>query len=379
MGMADMTACKCTGCGQTKECLTAEYGRFPGNNSTYRITELNRKWLWDIRVTPALCDDCIGKAPSGIGWIGWLLVASILAAVAGIISWGTPFTLWGGVPLGFAMSALGWFVGVITIAVKSSLMMRFGYKRTGLILMIFAFLFAWTPIPSLVGLIILPKVRRALWVEKQLDKKAGQLVDDIQRENDRRLAEVVAKPEDQLTAEDKLVLQEKRRYDSIAEAATEQMLVKADRGSNGGAVISIVFTICLAVFGLIAYRTGYQMVWFGVRLSTGHFWALMGAFLVYDVFSIIRANRKIERRERTRREKERQKENLNGKGFPMESPAKSRPTGGFSRRGGSRTRRTADAGRHRAAGRFVRATAPECPFGRSRKDPRSRARQPRAS
>lgn len=290
---------ECAGCGQTKQCHTAEYSKLLDTESALRIAELNPGAPRDMRGTCALCDDCIGKTAPGIcNWIGWCLGASFLMDVLGICAWGVSLTFLGGMPLGFVMIFLGWIVGLIGAAGGLT---KLGAGKASLF---FAMFFAWTPIPALILLIRLPQIKRVSWVNQRLKEKAGQIIAGIQTKDAQLLAGIADKPADQLTAEEKKLLQEKRRHDARVEAAKEYRQEEADKGSYRGAVFGIVFTLFIAACGLWAYSSGRHMEWLGIDLSTGGFWALIGAFLVYDILAIVFARRKIQRREKARAEKE---------------------------------------------------------------------------
>ena len=69
---------------------------------------------------------------------------------------------------------------------------------------------------------------------------------------------------------------------------------KMSRNNYRGAIIGILFTIILAFIGLSQYSSGRgYMTFFGMELSPGGFAGLIGAFLVWDIISIVNAKKKM--------------------------------------------------------------------------------------
>jgi uncharacterized integral membrane protein len=83
-------------------------------------------------------------------------------------------------------------------------------------------------------------------------------------------------------------LEQDRRTNAVIEAHKES----ERRRRYSGAVIGIIFTIFLAIVGLVNYDDGGYMQWFGIKLSLGGFLALIGAFIVYDVIALVVASKK---------------------------------------------------------------------------------------
>jgi len=58
------------------------------------------------------------------------------------------------------------------------------------------------------------------------------------------------------------------------------------------AILSILITIVLAIIGFSGYSSGDSyMTFLGIRLSHGAFFALIGAFLIFDIIAIVNASK----------------------------------------------------------------------------------------
>ena len=87
---------------------------------------------------------------------------------------------------------------------------------------------------------------------------------------------------------------EKERQEQAEEATRQAAQEKINRGNYRGAILGVVFTIILAFIGISQYSSGRgYMTFFGIELSPGGFAALIGAFLVWDIVSIVNAKKKM--------------------------------------------------------------------------------------
>ncbi len=87
---------------------------------------------------------------------------------------------------------------------------------------------------------------------------------------------------------------EKERQEQAAEANRQAAQERINRGNYRGAIFGIVITVILAFVGFSTYSSGRgYMTFFGIELSPGGFAALIGAFLVWDIVSIVNAKKKM--------------------------------------------------------------------------------------
>ncbi len=87
---------------------------------------------------------------------------------------------------------------------------------------------------------------------------------------------------------------EKERQEQAAEATRQAAQEKVSRNNYRGAILGVVFTIILAFIGISQYSSGRgYMTFLGMELSPGGFAALIAAFLVFDVISIVSAKKKM--------------------------------------------------------------------------------------
>ena len=87
---------------------------------------------------------------------------------------------------------------------------------------------------------------------------------------------------------------EKERQEQAAEANRQAAQERINRGNYRGAILGIIFTIVLALIGLSQYSSGRgYMTFLGMELSPGGFAGLIGAFLVWDIISIVNAKKKM--------------------------------------------------------------------------------------
>ena len=124
---------------------------------------------------------------------------------------------------------------------------------------------------------------------------------------DRRMKEIKEKDEEMtrlagneaaLTEEEKKQVaeyqKEKERQEQAAEANRQAAQERINRGNYRGAIFGIVITVILAFVGISTYSSGRgYMTFLGIELSPGGFAALIGAFLVWDIVSIVNAKKKM--------------------------------------------------------------------------------------
>jgi hypothetical protein len=283
-------------CGQNKVCHIAEYGKPIGAKSAVCISELTQNTVWDKKVWCSLCDECIGTTPRGIfTWIWWLLGISFLLVVFG--NYNISVSTSPDMPVGFPLIFLGWILGIV--GGTGGLLKIWGLKGS----LALTFFLGWTPIPAIILLVNLKKINRTVWVNRRMREKADQVISHTESKFD-LLAGIANKDADKLTDEEKKLLEEKRKNDRRVQDEKEALQLKANQKSYNGAIFGIVITVIIALVGLSTYGADGYMTWLGIRLSLGGFFVLLGAFLVYDILTIIYARRKISQSEAPNRQNE---------------------------------------------------------------------------
>ena len=118
-----------------------------------------------------------------------------------------------------------------------------------------------------------------------------------EKEKDEEMALLAAKGEALTEQEKKMVEEhriEKENQEKMAEAARQEQTAQVNRSNYRGAILGIIFTILLAIVGISTYASGEgYMTFLGIELSPAGFAALIGAFLVYDIFAIVSAKKKM--------------------------------------------------------------------------------------
>ena len=152
----------------------------------------------------------------------------------------------------------------------------------------------------LIGLIVLLKkakdINRNYRAVSALKPAANSRLREI-KEKDEEMTRM-AENEAALTEEQKNEVaeyrKEKEAQEQMAESTRQAAEQKMSRNNYRGAIIGILFTIILAFIGLSQYSSGRgYMTFFGMELSPGGFAGLIGAFLVWDIISIVNAKKKM--------------------------------------------------------------------------------------
>ena len=87
---------------------------------------------------------------------------------------------------------------------------------------------------------------------------------------------------------------EKETQEKANEYAREEQQQRVNRSNYRSSIIGIVITVIIAIVGISTYSSGRgYMTFFGIKLSPGGFAALIGAFVVWDIVSIINAKKKM--------------------------------------------------------------------------------------
>ncbi len=275
---------KCAGCGQTKACQTAEYGKAHNGKAVALISNALRLGSWDKRVSISLCDDCIGERPRNVRafkpllWV--VLALSFLSVSYGLydmhIHISSP-----NMPIGFPIIIVGVILGWIGSAAGLSHLWKFNAAfLTG-------FLLGWTPIPAIIMLFSLKKADRDAWVGSRLEEKAN----DTFNEDQKRVSDLQKKDQNALSDEEKKLLKEEKIRRDVAEAAAASEKRSVNGKAAGRAALGIVVTIIIAIWGISTFSQGNYMTWLGIKLSPAGFALLIAAFLIYDIVTIVSATK----------------------------------------------------------------------------------------
>jgi hypothetical protein len=275
---------KCAGCGQTKACHTAEYGKAYNGKEVALISNALRQGSWESRVTISMCDDCIGEKPRNVRafkpWLWVLLAFSFLSVSYGIydiqIHFSSP-----DMPIGFPIIIVGVILGWIGSAAGLSHLWKFNAAfLTG-------FLLGWTPIPAFIMLFSLKKANKNAWVNNRLGEKANVTFNEGQK----MLSDLQKKDPDTISDEEKKLLKDEKVRRDVAEAAAASEKKSLNGKSAGRAALGIVFTIAIAIWGISTFSHGDYMTWLGIKLSPAGFALLIAAFLIYDIVTIVSATK----------------------------------------------------------------------------------------
>lgn len=290
--MAKHESSICMGCGQLKECYTYDYGKAEGSTSVVRITDMNRNLIWNNKLTCSMCDECIGQTgPRVYNWVWWVLGIAFVLVAFSIYNFITEVSS-PDMPAGVPLILLAWILSII--GVTSGFSKLWGHK-TGKYAgaLIFGLFFGLTQIPTIILLIAYKRVKRIAWVEKRMKETANQIYNDKEKASNQKFAEIAKKDLSSLTDQEKKMLADKKYNDIRVQAEKLGQQQKVSKGNYTRAIIGIVITCIIAIVGLSTYDSGGYMQWFGIELSSGAFIALIAAFIVYDIFAIVSARRKV--------------------------------------------------------------------------------------
>ncbi len=285
----------CSICGRESECTPAEFipvgedsAKLKPYTGTANIPIANAFTLY-------ACDDCgveRGKTPVKT-WIFAILghLLMILGIVVPIIQSGSRGS--GGE---MAMAVLGFgSTGWLMALIAGSLLFnktRFELPRglAGLVL---------SQMVPVLGLILLlanrERINRCARAMTALPAAADTHVREARAE-DEAMSRMAASGEP-MTPEEKQRVEtwktEKAREEERNESIRREAQEKVNKSNMTGAIIGIIFTVIIGLIGLNAYSSGRgYMTFFGIDLSAGGFAALIGAFIVYDVISLVSALKK---------------------------------------------------------------------------------------
>lgn len=284
----------CSICGKEKPCTPVTFLPVNGQD-TVRVKPYTgvRSITYPGEFCLCTCEKCgkkNGQKPRGllltllIGYI--VMIAGI--ALSAVMKTGSSIN--GG---GMFLIMAGWFASMIAMCILI-FKARFEMSGGGLF---FGLFFSFFPFTNLLVLLFAGKkiVRGARAMT------ALKLEAEKQRREEREKSEALAQrlqSDEPLTEEEQQALEEQKRKQEAAEQQAEY--AKAEQAENvrksnlSGAVIGIVITIVLGIYGASVYSSGrgYMTLFGSIELSPGGFAAVIGAFLIWDIASIVSATKK---------------------------------------------------------------------------------------
>lgn len=242
------------------------------------------------------CEDCgreqgtVSKTPWMLVLIGYVLLfgSIILVSLPKNATGLEPSSAWPVIPM-----MIGW---ALTVFAPMALIFKLRNECTGGAMMGLIFL-QFIPVAGLIGLLFNAKrINRNYRAVSALKPVADRFM-GLKKEKDEEMARL-AENEAVLTEEQKKQVaeyrQEKEKQEKEAEYNREIQQEKVNRSNYRGAIIGIIFTVVLAFVGISTYSSGRgYMTFLGMELSPGGFAGLIGAFLVWDVISIVSAKKKM--------------------------------------------------------------------------------------
>ena len=236
------------------------------------------------------CEDC-GRDRGTIQKKAWIMtIIGYALCIGGIIilASGSSSSAVGAFPM-----LLGWMIAVIASIV---LILKLRYECSNGVI---GGLVAAQFFPG-IGLIALllnaGKINRCARAVTALKETAGEYLQQ-KKDKDEEMALLAARG-DQLTAEQKQMVEEhqkeKEYQEKMVEDARQTAQKQANRSNYTSAIIGIIFTIILAIYGISTYSSGRgYMTFLGIKLSPGGFAALICAFLAYDIYALVSAKKKM--------------------------------------------------------------------------------------
>ena len=284
---------RCDICGKETECGCYQFGKSDFTPEPM-VSANTDTALSARRIDLGVCDDCgAEKGKPSKAWAtliisGVLEWASLAVAINEIENSGRGLSTLGGLML--ALFVLSFFVVWIT----GSLLVEKGEyskgKKTGLyVLQIF-------PIGWLVLLLCKKRIDRNCRAISALRPLAKQHFLDEDEEY-KRVDELIEKGEvtDEATLKEH---QEHKREQERAQAEAEerkaQVAENERKGSIRGSLIGMAITVFLLLQGCSVYgnHSGYMLLFNSIKLSETEFALVIGAFVVFDVVSLIVALRR---------------------------------------------------------------------------------------
>lgn len=281
----------CSLCGKEKECTTVCFIPVAGKDTvTVKPYTGVRDTTFPGEFYMHACADCgmeKGKSAKG-AWItvlvGYLMMFAGIALCASV----APSSGING--LGIFIVMVGWIMSLsagCVLVFKA----RFEMSPGGMFLPIFALFF---PFLGLLALAVMAKkinrcarAASALKAEAEAERKE-------EREKDEALAQrmesgIPLTEEEQRAVEERK--QEKEAAERQAEYARAEQADKANKGTMTRAVISIIFTVLIGIYGASVYSSGrgYMTLFRTIELSPLGFAAVIAVLIIWDIAVLVSA------------------------------------------------------------------------------------------
>lgn len=189
--------------------------------------------------------------------------------------------------------AIGWFMAIIS----GCILIMQNYQESsagGLFLSLFAQFF---PVFGLLALLAsAKKLRRCARAISAL-KPFAEEKRRSEREADEALDKLL-KSGKALSEKEQTQLEERKREKEAAELKEQQALKEQEQKTNTinmrHAVLSIIFTVIIGIYGANVYKSGkgYMQIFRSIDLSPEGFAALIGVLIVWDIIALVSAIKK---------------------------------------------------------------------------------------
>ena len=286
----------CSICGNEKECTTVCFVPVTGKDT------VNVKPYTGVRDTAFpgefymhACADCgqeKGKSAKG-AWITFLVGYLLLFAGIALCASVAPSSGVNG--LGIFIVMAGWIISLsagCVLVFKA----RFEMSPGRMFLPIFALFF---PFLGLLALAVMAKkinrCARAVSALKPVAEEGRR----AEREKDEALAQRMESGTPLTEEEQKAVAERKKEKEAAeqqAEYARAAAAEKVNKGNMTHAIISIIFTVVIGIYGASVYSSGrgYMTLFRTIELSPGAFAAVIAVLIIWDVTVLVSAlkNRK---------------------------------------------------------------------------------------
>lgn len=242
------------------------------------------------------CEDC-GRERGTVSKTAWILtLIGYVLFIGSIVLVSLPKSATGLEPSSpwpvFPMM-VGW---ALTVFAPMALILKLRHECSNGLMVGLVFL-QFIPVVGLIALLFnAGRINRNYRAVSALKPVADQRLAKAREKDEEmvRLAESSAALTEEQQKQIEEYQKEKEKQEKMAEYAREVRQEQVNRSNYRGAIIGIIFTVILAVIGLLTYSSGRgYMTFFGIKLSPGGFAAVIAGFLVWDVISIINAKKKM--------------------------------------------------------------------------------------
>ena len=236
------------------------------------------------------CEDC-GRERGTVSKTPWILIIIGYVLLFGsivLISKASGSDIWPIVPM-----MIGW---MLTIFAPMALVFKLRNESSNGAMMGLIFL-QFIPVIGLIVLLCnLNRINRCCRAVSALKPVASERMQQSKAKDEEmtRLAESGAVLTEEQAKQLEEHRKEKENREKANEYAREEQQQRVNRSNYRSAIVGIVITVIIALVGLSTYSSGRgYMTFLGMKLSPGGFAALIGAFVVWDIISIINAKKKM--------------------------------------------------------------------------------------